>query len=58
MWTSTTVRGRIAALDGGVHVREGPVLCWPMEIKILRPEDAAVLLAVGPDVFDDAVDRA
>ena len=26
-----------------------------MEIKILRPEDAAVLLAVGPDVFDDAV---
>ena len=27
-----------------------------MEIKILRPEDAAVLLAVGPDVFDDAVD--
>jgi aminoglycoside 6'-N-acetyltransferase I len=27
-----------------------------MEIKILRPEDAAVLLAVGPDVFDDPVD--
>jgi aminoglycoside 6'-N-acetyltransferase I len=27
-----------------------------MEIKILRPEDAALLLAVGPDVFDDAVD--
>jgi aminoglycoside 6'-N-acetyltransferase I len=27
-----------------------------MEIKILRPEDAAVLVAVGPDVFDDAVD--
>ena len=33
----------------------GPVLCWSMEIKILRPEDAAVLLGVGPDVFDDAV---
>lgn len=27
-----------------------------MEIKILRPEDAAVLIAVGPGVFDDAVD--
>ena len=27
-----------------------------MEIKILGPEDAAALLAVGPDVFDDAVD--
>ena len=27
-----------------------------MQIKILRAEDAALLLAVGPDVFDDAVD--
>ena len=27
-----------------------------MEIKILRPEDAAVLVAAGPDIFDDAVD--
>jgi GNAT superfamily N-acetyltransferase len=27
-----------------------------MEIKLLRPGDAALLLAVGPDVFDDAVD--
>ena len=27
-----------------------------MEIKVLRPEDAAVLVAVGPDVFDDPVD--
>ena len=27
-----------------------------MEIKVLGPEDADVLLAVGPDVFDDAVD--
>jgi ribosomal protein S18 acetylase RimI-like enzyme len=27
-----------------------------MEIRILRPEDAALLGAVGPDVFDDAVD--
>ena len=28
-----------------------------MEIKVLGPEDAAVLHAVGPDVFDDAVDQ-
>jgi aminoglycoside 6'-N-acetyltransferase I len=27
-----------------------------MEIKILRREDAAVLVAAGPDVFDDALD--
>ena len=27
-----------------------------MEIKVLRPEDAAVLIAAGPDVFDNAVD--
>ena len=27
-----------------------------MEIKILRSEDAALLVAVGPGVFDDAVD--
>ena len=27
-----------------------------MEIKILSPEDAAVLVAAGPDVFDNAVD--
>ena len=27
-----------------------------MEIKVLGPEDADVLLAVGHDVFDDAVD--
>jgi aminoglycoside 6'-N-acetyltransferase I len=27
-----------------------------MEIKVLGPEDAAILDAVGPDVFDDAVD--
>ena len=27
-----------------------------MEIRILGPEDAAVLAAAGPDVFDDAVD--
>jgi aminoglycoside 6'-N-acetyltransferase I len=27
-----------------------------MEIKVLGPEDTDVLLAVGPDVFDDAVD--
>jgi aminoglycoside 6'-N-acetyltransferase I len=27
-----------------------------MEIKILRPEDAAVLVAVGAGVFDDALD--
>jgi hypothetical protein len=28
-----------------------------MEIKVLRPEDAAVVVAAGPAVFDDAVDR-
>lgn len=27
-----------------------------MEFKILRPEDAAVLFATSPDVFDDALD--
>jgi len=27
-----------------------------MEIKVLRPEDAAVVVAAGPAVFDDAVD--
>ena len=27
-----------------------------MEIKIIGPEDAALLVGVGPDVFDDAVD--
>ena len=27
-----------------------------MDIRILRPEDAALLAAVGPDVFDDPVD--
>ena len=53
---STTFRGRIGALDGGVHVHEGPFYAGPWRSRnILRPEDAAVLLAVGPDVFDDAV---
>lgn len=36
--------------------REGLFYAGPMDIKLLRPEDAAVLVAVGPDVFDDAVD--